>query len=250
MSRFFRLAHPVPARASRTGLFPTGLALALASTALLLATAASAHAQFGAPSPGTQVHDTSALHPPPGARVAIVEFYDLECPDCRAANPVLKQAVATYKIPWVHHDFLIPGHAWSPIAAVNARWFDAKSKALGDEYRDEVFENQPSFYNNPDLLRQFTEKFAKSHGIALPFALDPQGKLAADVNADKNLGMRIGVDHTPTIWIVTAGSKGPPFIEVTDRSKLYQIIDQALADTPPIKPAAPAKPQTKKTASK
>ena len=32
-------------------------------------------------------------------------------------------------------------------AAVNARWFDMKSKAVGDEYRDKVFANQTSIYN-------------------------------------------------------------------------------------------------------
>src|SRR5580658_6090272 len=205
MSRFFRLAHRVPARASRTGLFPAGLALALASTALLLTTAASAHAQFGSPPAGTQVHDSSALHPPPGARVAIVEFMDMECPVCASTNPIIAAAAAKYKIPWVRHDFLIPYHAWSPIAAVNARWFDTKSKALGEEYRSQVFANQPSFYNNPDLLRQFTEKFAHDHGIALPFAIDPQGTLAAQVKADNDLGKRTGIEHTPTVFIVTSG---------------------------------------------
>jgi hypothetical protein len=38
------------------------------------------------------------------------------------------------------------------------------------------------------LLRQFTEKFAQSHHIALPFSIDPQGKLTADVKADNALG--------------------------------------------------------------
>jgi hypothetical protein len=31
--------------------------------------------------------------------------------------------------------------------------------------------------------------------------------------------------------VVTANSKGAPFVEVVDRSKLYQMIDQALVDT-------------------
>jgi protein-disulfide isomerase len=174
----------------------------------------------------------------------------MECPDCARANPLLKAAVATYKIPWVRHDFLIPGHVWSTQAAINARWFDAQSKALGDEYRDEVFANQPSIYNL-SVLGQFTEKFAQSHGIKLPFAIDPQGKLAAAVQADKDLGLRTGIQHTPTIWIVTANSKGAPFIEVVDRDKLYEIIDQAKVDTPPVKPAAaaPVKKPIKKPAS-
>ncbi|MGA3080543.1 MAG: thioredoxin domain-containing protein [Terracidiphilus sp.] len=244
MPRFFALAYRFPVLSKRAI-----LALTLAAAALLFAPGACA--QFGAPPPGTQVHDTSALKPPAGASVAIVEFEDLECPDCARANPLLKAAVATYKIPWVRHDFLIPGHIWSSQAAVNARWFDAaKGKALGDEYRDEVFANQPSIYNLA-ALRQFTEKFAQSHGISLPFAIDPQGKLAAAVQADKDLGLRIGIEHTPTIWVVTANSKGAPFIEVVDRSQLYQIIDQAKVDTASAKPAAtaPVKKAIKRPAS-
>jgi protein-disulfide isomerase len=162
--------------------------------------------------------------------VAIVEFADYECPDCARANPLLKEAAAKYKIPLVRHDFPLPFHSWSTDAAVNARWFDTRGKALGDEYRDQVYANQASIYN-PGVLRQFTAKFAAAHHIALPFAVDPQGKLAAGVKADYALGQRIGIQHTPTIWVVTAKSKGAPFIEVVDRSRLYQLIDQAIADT-------------------
>jgi hypothetical protein len=154
----------------------------------------------------------------------------LECPDCAHANPLLREAAGKYKIPWVRHDFPLPFHAWSFIAAVNARWFDLKAKALGDEYRDAVFANQPSI-TSPDILRDFTDKFAKSKGIAMPFAIDPQGKLAAEVKGDYALGQRVGIEHTPTIWVVTANSKGAPFVEVVDRSKLYLLIDQAIYDT-------------------
>ena len=61
--------------------------------------------------------------------------------------------------------------------------------------------------------------------------MDPQGKLAAEVKADYALGQRVGIEHTPTIWVVTDHSKGAPFVEVVDRTKLFQLIDQALADT-------------------
>ena len=197
--------------------------------ALLISSGLGARAQFGPPAT-TPVKDPSALKPPAGARVAIIEFEDMECPDCANANPLLKEAAAKYNIPWVRHDFPLPFHPWSTQAAINARWFDTRSKKLGDEYRDQVFANQPSIVNL-DGLRQFTEKFAQSHGIQLPFAIDPQGKLAAEVKADYALGQRIGIEHTPTIWVVTANSKGAPFVEVVDRAKLYQLIDQAIADT-------------------
>ncbi|MGA7110328.1 MAG: thioredoxin domain-containing protein [Terracidiphilus sp.] len=222
---FLSFVFPVFARRNRAGLLP------LFAVAALLMTVSNTQAQFAPPSPGTQVHDPAALRPPAGARVAIVEFEDMECPDCSRANPLLREAAAKYNIPWVRHDFPLPFHPWSMQAAVNARWFDTKSKKLGDEYRDAVFAAQLSLGEDPNLLRQFTEKFAADRKIALPFAIDPQGKLQAAVKADYALGQRVGIEHTPTIWVVTANSKGAPFVEVVDRSKLFQMIDQALEDT-------------------
>src|ERR1700747_1311155 len=126
------ITHRFPSRRPSAGMF-FGLASAgphfvLLSVVLLRAAFGGAHAQFTPPSPGTQVHDPAALKPPAGARVAIVEFEDMECPDCARANPLLRDAAANYKIPWVRHDFPLPFHAWSMQAAVNARWFDTKSK--------------------------------------------------------------------------------------------------------------------------
>jgi protein-disulfide isomerase len=205
--------------------------LAFAAAALGLATfvATPAKAQFGG-SPTTQVHEPAALKPPAGARVAIIEFEDMECPDCARANPLLKEASDKYKIPWVRHDFPLSMHPWSFQAAVNARWFDTKSKKLGDEYRDSVFANQPTIVTLENL-RTFTEKFAADRKLALPFSIDPQGTLTALVKADYALGQRVGIEHTPTIWVSTSQSKGAPFVEVVDRTKLFQLIDQALADT-------------------
>jgi protein-disulfide isomerase len=218
----------------------SGARFLVAFSALALAAAVpAARAQFAQPAPGTQVHDPSALKPPPGARVAIVEFEDMECPDCARANPLLKEASEKYKIPWVRHDFPLAQHPWSFQAAVNARWFDEKAgKKVGDEYRDAIFANQPMLGEDPQKMNDFTQKFAADHKIAFPFNVDPQGKLAAAVKADYALGQRIGIEHTPTIWVVTSQSKGAPFVEVVDRTKLYQMIDQAIADTKGAAPAA------------
>lgn len=213
-------------------------ALAIATVTLLLPAGLSLRASA---QESTTVRNTMPLHPPAGARVAIVEFDDLECPDCARANPLLMQAAEQYKIPWVRHDFPLPQHDWSFQAAVNARWFDTKSKKLGNDYRDAVFAHQDEItviengaYNGDKglpNLRAFTEKFAAEHHLALPFVLDPQGKLAAEVKADYALGQSVGIQHTPTIWVVTNQTKGTPFVEVLDRTKLYSMIDDALAET-------------------
>lgn len=163
------------------------------------------------------------LHPPKGAKVAIVVFEDLQCPLCRQTAPLLKEAGKTYKIPVVRHDFPLPMHNWSFEATVTAHYFDAKSRTLGLEYRDYIFEHQPEI--TPQNLRSFSDKFAADHKMALPFVIDPQGKLAAEVRAERDLGTRIGLHQTPTIYIVSSKPGGKPYVEVTDRSQLYQMID-------------------------
>jgi len=117
-------------------------------------------------------------------------------------------------------------------AAVAARYFDTKSKKLGDEFRDAVFADQPNIHTQDDL-RNFAQKFATNRKQVFPFVVDPQGKLAAEVKADYALGQSVGLQHTPTIWVVTNKTNGSPFVEVVDRSKLFELIDQALAETKP-----------------
>jgi protein-disulfide isomerase len=165
----------------------------------------------------------SALKPPKGAQVAIVVFEDLQCPDCRRAAPLVAEAGRTYKIPVVRHDYPLPMHNWSFQAAVIARWFDSHSRELGYQYRDYIFQHQPEI--TPETLRSYADKFAAEHKLSLPFVVDPQGKFTAEVNADKDLGTRLGLEHTPTIYVVSNKTTGKPFVEVVDRTQLFQLID-------------------------
>lgn len=170
----------------------------------------------------------SVLRPPKGAQVAIVVFEDLECPMCRRTAPLVEQASKTYKIPVVRHDFPLPMHPWSYQAAVMARYFDTYSKSLGNEFRDYIFENQLEI--NLQNLRGYGEKFATAHKVDLPFVIDPGGKLAALVNADRDLGKAIKLDHTPTVYIVSSRNPNKPYIEVKDNSQLYLTIDAMMKD--------------------
>jgi protein-disulfide isomerase len=165
----------------------------------------------------------SILKPPKGASVAIVIFEDLECPDCARAAPLVEEAARTYKIPVVRHDFPLPMHPWAWDAAILARYFDTHSKVLGNDFRDTVFRHQLEI--TKDTLRSFAEKYAASHKIDLPFVVDPEGKLAALVNADRDLGKTLELQHTPTLYVVSNKHAGTPFVEVVDRSQLFQLID-------------------------
>jgi protein-disulfide isomerase len=192
--------------------------------------------------------DTSVLRPPKGSKVALIVFEDLQCPDCARAAPLLHEAAKKYNIPLVQYDFPLPMHNWSFDAAVNARYFDTKSKQVGDEYRLFIFANQSQI--TKDNLRGMSERFADDHKVPLPFVVDPNGDLASKVRADFQVGQRVGIEHTPTIYVVSDTTRGRPFVEVVDRTQLYQLIDEVqkeAGDTPSSKTASAKSSSTKKT---
>lgn len=167
--------------------------------------------------------DTSMLKPPAGAKLAILEWQDLECPACAHAFPFVHTAAGQYKIPLVEYDFLIPGHQWSHQAALYARYMKDKiSPDLAIDYRRQVFAAQYKIASQDDLVN-FTKQFMASHGKQLPFVLDPTGQLEREVQADVDLGKKLGLQFTPTIVIVTPHR----WVQVKDVSQLDAAIDEA-----------------------
>lgn len=167
-----------------------------------------------------------ALRPPQGAKVALVVFEDLQCPDCRRAAPLLEEAARRYNIPLVRHDFPLRQHNWARRAAILARFFDARSKELGNKFRDFIFENQPEI--TPQNIGDYAQRFAAEHEVLLPFLVDPEGELEKKVQADVDLGYEVGIRHTPTIYVVSNAKTGTPFVEVVDRRQLFAQIDEML----------------------
>ena len=209
------------------------LAAALLSLALPVARAQSA----APPNTGDPFKDTSMVRPPAGSRVAIYDFEDLECPACSRAFPIVHAAVDHYKIALVRHDFPLQMHIWSRDAAIVARYIQDKiSPQAAEDYRRAVFANQTSISSKEDL-QSFTQQYFQQHGRTMPFVLDPQGTLAREVQADYDLGMRLGVIHTPTVLV----TNGKQWVQVTDISQLYATIDAVKAETPDVKTASNSK---------
>jgi protein-disulfide isomerase len=217
------------------------IAAAVAMTLLLAASPLTAQRYVPKPNEGETYKDTSMLKPPAGAKIAIYELADLECPACAHAYPIVHQAMAHYNIPLVYKDFPLRQHIWSFDAAVWARYLQDKvSPKAADEYRGEIFKAQTGIASTDDMLH-FTQKYFKSHGISLPFVVDPTGQLKKEVEADRALGERLGVQYTPSIVVCTQKE----WVHVTDIDYLYQTIDEleakVKAEAPPARRAA-AKP--------
>jgi protein-disulfide isomerase len=192
--------------------------------------------------------DATLLKPPRGAAVAIVMFEDLQCADCSKAFLAVWEAADTHKVPVVLHDFPLPMHNWAFDAAVWARYFDKTSADMGNDFRRFIYANQNQITR--DNLPQWVQKFAAENKTAVPSDKDPEGKLADLIKADYLLGQRIGVEHTPTIWVVSNSGVSQPLVEeVKVREKLGQIIEDMLGKAQPVAAAkvnSPAKAAVRK----
>lgn len=206
-----------------------------ATAALMLAfTSQTMQAQFVGTAPRDNFRDTTILRPPAGSKVAIIVFEDMGCPACARAHPIERQVAAQYHVPLVRYDFPLAQHIWTFDGAVFARYLQDKVSAkLADEYRSAVFVSQASISSKEDL-QQFSQHWMQQHGQRMPMVLDPDGALAKKVRADFDLGMRLNVEYTPTLVVVTrnnyqvvSGTKDGP----NDPTKLDSIVAAALAQT-------------------
>jgi protein-disulfide isomerase len=192
------------------------LALTLSSTFAIAQTSVP-------PNQVSALKDTSSLKPPPGTKVAIIEYEDLECPYCAHAFPFVHAAAKHYQIPIVECDFQIDYHHWSHDAAICAHYLKAKvSPVLAEEYRREVFASQNRIASRDDV-RAFTQHFLTRHGLQMPFVMDPTGQFNQEINSTTAQGNRIGIRETPSIFVVTSDH----WIQDKDPDHLYEAIDQA-----------------------
>jgi protein-disulfide isomerase len=178
--------------------------------------------------------DGSQLKLPDGVDLAIVVFEDLQCPDCRRAHPDLVKAAEAKGVPLIVHDYPIPRHSWAFPAAVLARYFSAQSQALGMDFRSFIFQNQPGL--GPDNLRAFGEKFAANHEQQLPGDVDPDGRLAAQVQADFDLGQKIHLEYVPLMFVIARSGDASRAIEAKEPKDVNAIIDRIRRGESPSQP--------------
>jgi protein-disulfide isomerase len=203
---------------------------------LVLATvlaAPSSPAQFIGPPTHDGFRDTSILRPPTNSKVAIIVFEDLGCPMCARAHPIELQAAEQYHVPLLRYDFPLAIHVWTFEGAVYARYLQDKvSTTVAGQFRTDVFHDQRAI-DSKDALHQYVQNWFQKHGQKLPFVIDPTGALAAEVQADVDLGKRLNVIQTPTLVVVTRNNYqvvcGTPAL--LDPTQLVPILQAAIKQT-------------------
>jgi protein-disulfide isomerase len=154
------------------------------------------------------------------APVTIVEFSDYQCPFCARVNPTLERVRQTYgdRVKIVFKDFPLGNHAQAPKAAEAARCAGEQNKYW--EMHDAMFANQRAL-EVPSLKQ--TARAIGLNGATFDQCLD-SGRHAAAVQAGTELGERMGVNSTPTLYI-----NGRALIGAMPFENFKQVIDEELA---------------------
>lgn len=136
------------------------------------------------------------------AKVKLVEFSDLQCPACKAVEPVVKQTVEKNKdkIQFIYRHFPLMQHVHSRKAANFAEYAATQGKFW--EVHDKLFETQEDW----SKLSDPTEYFAN---LGSQLGLDKEKikeavskKIYEDIiNTDSAEAIRLKVDATPTFYL-------------------------------------------------
>jgi protein-disulfide isomerase len=143
-------------------------------------------------------HDPARLRGNPTAPVIIVEFSDFQCPYCRSVQATLKALLTKYegRVSLAFRDFPLRDiHPQAEAAAEASRCAGEQRKFW--EYHDLLFENEnkldrESLIQHAVTLKLHQEQFSSCLA---------SGKYKAQIEQDRQLGMRAGVTGTPGFCI-------------------------------------------------
>jgi protein-disulfide isomerase len=158
--------------------------------------------------------------------VQLVEFGDLQCPACGAAEPWVEQIRRDYvgKVTFVFRNFPLTNlHPNAMNAAEAAEAAGAQGKYF--EMHDKLYANQKEWSSLPDPTDKFVE-YATAVGVAdlTKFKSDLASKAYAGViQKDATDGNDLGVNATPTFYI--NGSK--PTTSIASYADLKAAVDAA-----------------------
>ena len=149
------------------------------------------------PAERKEVAATGPARGPESAPVTIVEFSDFQCPYCSRAIGTVEEVMKAYpdKVRLVFRQFPLDFHKQAPKAAEAALCAQEQGKFW--EYHDTLFANQNAL--EVDKLKEHAKKVGLDQA-RFDKCLD-SGAQAATVTADREAGMKVGVNGTPAFFI-------------------------------------------------
>jgi protein-disulfide isomerase len=136
--------------------------------------------------------------------IDIVEFSDLQCPHCKAAQPILGKLAADFpQVRFTFQQFPLPAslHPWAMKAAQYADCAGQVNKDAFWKYVDAIFENQGgiALATADDKLKELATASGLDAGKVATCADSPE--TAARIKKSMDLGAALEVNETPTVFM-------------------------------------------------
>jgi protein-disulfide isomerase/rhodanese-related sulfurtransferase len=186
----------------------------------------------------------------PQAAVTLVEFADLQCPSCAAADPQMRQLRRRYgdRVRFVFRQF--------PLEKVHAYALNAAQASECAAQQGKFWESVERLYAaNGDLSDKSLDRYARELALdTVKFrACFSSGETLATIRRDLEDGRALGVRGTPTFFLGRQRIVGTP-----ELAKFEQLLNQELAavgsapapSTTTSAPPTDGKPDTKKPGPK
>src|SRR3984885_8236294 len=139
---------------------------------------------------------------PKDAPVTVVEFGDLQCPACKAAQPAIEALIAAEpNARFVFQNFPLEMHNWAAKGAAYADCVAQTSNAAFWKFISKVYETQSNITaeNTDEKLTAIAEGSGVKGAEIAACAVKPETK--ARVDASLALGKSVDVTGTPTLFI-------------------------------------------------
>lgn len=137
--------------------------------------------------------------------ISLVEFSDLECPHCKAAQPILEKLVTDFpQVRYIFQQFPLPAslHPW----AMKAAQYSDCSGRIGNKdtfwkFTDSVFENQGgiALATADDKLKELATAAGLDAQKLAACAASPETD--ARIKKSMDLGQALEINETPTVFI-------------------------------------------------
>lgn len=136
--------------------------------------------------------------------IVLVEFSDLECPHCKAAQPIVEKLVTDFpQVRYIFQQFPLPVsmHPWALKAAEYADCVGRLNPGEFWKYVNTVFENQGSIAaaTADDKLKEFANTLGLDSQKISTCASLPQTE--AKIKKSIDLGQSLDVTQTPTLFV-------------------------------------------------
>jgi protein-disulfide isomerase len=140
---------------------------------------------------------------PADSKITIVEFSDLQCPSCKAAQPTIDRLLTDVpEARFVFQNFPLEQlHPWAFKAATYADCIGRDNNENFWKFVHAVYDNQEKVLpqNADEKLKQFAAEAGEDANRIAGCAADPE--TAARVRESQELGKAVGVTGTPTLFI-------------------------------------------------